>query len=235
MQRRLLLAASPQASCSSRALPRRARASAWASATSKPQCSISRRSNARSSTACGSSSRETRDDDGRRLAARAFVQRPRRDGFSVLLHVSSDDLRETRSRRTRRGNRASRMAPSGSRCATTASGAPGPTGAAFSAWRTASPSSTAGCGSRARPTAARSSPQTSPTSSRSPVVDRCSVEAEGAARREPTALSQRTAMKEGLLSGTLSVSSRSELEKANAHVARWIGSEWSSARYLLGR
>jgi hypothetical protein len=33
------------------------------------------------------------DDDGARLAARAFVQRARQDGFSVLLHVSSDDLR----------------------------------------------------------------------------------------------------------------------------------------------
>jgi hypothetical protein len=33
------------------------------------------------------------DDAGRRLAARAFVLRARSDGFSVLLHVSSDDLR----------------------------------------------------------------------------------------------------------------------------------------------
>jgi hypothetical protein len=33
------------------------------------------------------------DDDGARLAARAFVQRARQDGFGVLLHVSSDDLR----------------------------------------------------------------------------------------------------------------------------------------------
>jgi hypothetical protein len=33
------------------------------------------------------------DNAGQRLAARAFVQRARRDGFSVLLHVSSDDLR----------------------------------------------------------------------------------------------------------------------------------------------
>jgi hypothetical protein len=33
------------------------------------------------------------DDAARRLAARAFVQRARRDGLSVLLHVSSDDLR----------------------------------------------------------------------------------------------------------------------------------------------
>ena len=33
------------------------------------------------------------DNAPARLAARAFVQRARRDGFSVLLHVSSDDLR----------------------------------------------------------------------------------------------------------------------------------------------
>jgi hypothetical protein len=32
------------------------------------------------------------DNAGARLAARAFVQRARRDGFSVLLHVSSDNL-----------------------------------------------------------------------------------------------------------------------------------------------
>jgi hypothetical protein len=32
------------------------------------------------------------DDDAARLAASAFVQRARRDGFSVLLHVSSDNL-----------------------------------------------------------------------------------------------------------------------------------------------
>ncbi|QEC48378.1 hypothetical protein FSW04_12905 [Baekduia soli] len=32
------------------------------------------------------------DDDARRLAARAYVLRARRDGFSVLLHISSDDL-----------------------------------------------------------------------------------------------------------------------------------------------
>jgi hypothetical protein len=32
------------------------------------------------------------DDDGERLAARAFVLRARQDGFSVLLHVSSDNL-----------------------------------------------------------------------------------------------------------------------------------------------
>jgi hypothetical protein len=32
------------------------------------------------------------DDDAARLAATAFVQRARRDGFSVLLHVSSDNL-----------------------------------------------------------------------------------------------------------------------------------------------
>jgi hypothetical protein len=33
------------------------------------------------------------DNAPARLSARAFVQRARRDGFSVLLHVSSDDLR----------------------------------------------------------------------------------------------------------------------------------------------
>ena len=33
------------------------------------------------------------DDAGQRLAARAYVQRARRDGFQVFLHVSSDDLR----------------------------------------------------------------------------------------------------------------------------------------------
>jgi hypothetical protein len=32
------------------------------------------------------------DNAGQRLAARAYVQRARRDGFQVLLHVSSDDL-----------------------------------------------------------------------------------------------------------------------------------------------
>ena len=42
-----------------------------------------------------------------------------------------------------------------------------------------------------------------------------------------------TAMKEGLLGGTLSVSSRSELEEAHSHVARWIGSESTSAGRLL--
>ena len=36
---------------------------------------------------------------------------------------------------------------------------------------------------------------------------------------------QWTAMKEGLLGGTLSVSSRSELEEARLYVARWIGPE----------
>ena len=38
------------------------------------------------------------DDAPARLAARAFVQRARRDGFSVLLHVSSDDLRIRKAR-----------------------------------------------------------------------------------------------------------------------------------------
>jgi hypothetical protein len=33
------------------------------------------------------------DNSGQRLAARAYVQRARRDGFQVFLHVSSDDLR----------------------------------------------------------------------------------------------------------------------------------------------
>src|SRR5687767_2964072 len=44
-----------------------------------------------------------------------------------------------------------------------------------------------------------------------------------------------TAMKEGLLGGTLGVSSKSELEEAHAHVARWIGSESTSARRLSAR
>jgi hypothetical protein len=35
----------------------------------------------------------------------------------------------------------------------------------------------------------------------------------------------RTAMKEGLPGGTLSVSPESEVEEAHAHVARWIGSQ----------
>jgi hypothetical protein len=38
------------------------------------------------------------DNAPARLAARAFVQRARRDGFSVLLHVSSDDLRIRKAR-----------------------------------------------------------------------------------------------------------------------------------------
>jgi hypothetical protein len=48
-------------------------------------------------------------------------------------------------------------------CATTASEAPSPTEAGFSGWRTGSPPSAGSFGSRARPTAARSSPQTSPS------------------------------------------------------------------------
>src|SRR3954471_11669060 len=50
-----------------------------------------------------------------------------------------------------------------------------------------------------------------------------------------SAVSLWTAMKEGLLGGTLSLSSRSELEEARLHVARWAGSESSAARRLLGR
>ena len=38
------------------------------------------------------------DDDSARLAARAFVQRARKDHFQVLLHLSSDDLRIKRAR-----------------------------------------------------------------------------------------------------------------------------------------
>jgi hypothetical protein len=38
------------------------------------------------------------DNAPARLAAQAFVQRARRDGFSVLLHVSSDDLRIRKAR-----------------------------------------------------------------------------------------------------------------------------------------
>jgi hypothetical protein len=37
-------------------------------------------------------------------------------------------------------------------------------------------------------------------------------------------------MKGGLPGGTLGVSSKSELEEAHAHVARWIGSESTAAR-----
>jgi hypothetical protein len=33
------------------------------------------------------------DDDDARLAARTYIERARKDGFSVLLHISSDDLR----------------------------------------------------------------------------------------------------------------------------------------------
>jgi hypothetical protein len=33
------------------------------------------------------------DDEDQRLAARQYVQRARKDGFDVLLHISSDDLR----------------------------------------------------------------------------------------------------------------------------------------------
>jgi hypothetical protein len=39
-------------------------------------------------------------------------------------------------------------------------------------------------------------------------------------------------MKEGLLGGTLGVSSRSELEDARVHVARWTGSESQEGRRL---
>src|SRR5215216_1147309 len=42
-------------------------------------------------------------------------------------------------------------------------------------------------------------------------------------------------MKEGLPGGTLSLSSRSEHEEARSHVARWIGSESTSARRLPAR
>src|SRR3954471_1341390 len=46
---------------------------------------------------------------------------------------------------------------------------------------------------------------------------------------------QRTAMKEGLLGATLSVSPRSEHEEARSHVARWSGSESTPARRLPAR
>ena len=52
---------------------------------------------------------------------------------------------------------------SGSRCVTTAWEAPSPPAPVSSAWRTGSPSSTASSGSTAQPTAARSSPPTSPS------------------------------------------------------------------------
>src|SRR3954453_4126845 len=38
------------------------------------------------------------DNAAARLAARAYVQRARRSGFTVLLHVSSDDLRIKKAR-----------------------------------------------------------------------------------------------------------------------------------------
>jgi hypothetical protein len=119
MQRRLLLAASPQASRSSRALPRRARASAWASATSK--------SHVRS---VGVPTREvqpravlhrvehgtTRDVVLRRAhscsALAATVSRcscmPRATICVISSSPRRNQHRETRSRRTRRGNRARR-------------------------------------------------------------------------------------------------------------------------------
>jgi hypothetical protein len=43
------------------------------------------------------------------------------------------------------------------------------------------------------------------------------------------------AMKEGLLAGTRSLSSRSEQKQARLHVARWVGFESSTARRLPGR
>src|SRR4029453_7027383 len=52
------------------------------------------------------------------------------------------------------------------------------------------------------------------------------------ARANARSLLSWTAMKEGLLGGTLSVSSRSELEEAHPHVARWIGSESTSVGRL---
>jgi hypothetical protein len=48
----------------------------------------------------------------------------------------------------------------------------------------------------------------------------------------PAGLPQWTAMKEGLLGGTLTVSPRSELKEARLHVARWIGFESSQGRRL---
>src|SRR3954463_7717923 len=49
--------------------------------------------------------------------------------------------------------------------------------------------------------------------------------AEAADQALAPVLSPWTAMKEGLLGATLSVSSRSEREEARSHVARWTGSE----------
>jgi hypothetical protein len=40
-------------------------------------------------------------------------------------------------------------------------------------------------------------------------------------------------MKEGLLAGTLSLSSRNEQKKARLHVARWVGFESGTARHCL--
>src|SRR4051794_36501745 len=61
---------------------------------------------------------------------------------------------------------------------------------------------------------------------------RCRIEAQGAARPPGHALSGWTAMKEGLLGGTLDVSPRSESKEARLHVARWAGSESKEDRRL---
>ena len=96
---------------------------------------------------------------------------PRRGRGDRLLRRrrGADQRRETLACRPRCGHGARRgrhPAHPGARRRRRA--APGPTGAVWSGWRTGSPSSTAGSGSRARPTAARSSPQTSPSATSSP-------------------------------------------------------------------
>ena len=56
--------------------------------------------------------------------------------------------------------------------------------------------------------------------------------AAGDSARTARALLLWTAMKEGLLGDRLGVSPRSEHEEARSHVARWFGSESTSARCL---
>ena len=84
----------------------------------------------------------------------------------------ADQRRQTRSRRTRRGDRADRGRHArgpGSRRRRSA--APGRTGAVSWGSRTVSPPSTASSGSRAQPTAARSSRPRSPSPARSGLVE----------------------------------------------------------------
>ena len=75
-------------------------------------------------------------------------------------------------------------------------------------------------------------PQQDPTS---PALRRCQNLGSAPRRRAGRRLSLWTAMKEGLLGDRLGVSSRSEHEEARSYVARWIGSESTSARRLPAR